>query len=63
MNVKVETLEKNTAKLIVEVSAAEFEDATVVAYNKNKNRFNIPGFRKGHAKKEVIEKMYGAQVF
>lgn len=63
MNVKVETLEKNTAKIIVEVSAAEFEDATVVAYNKNKNKFNIPGFRKGHAKKEVIEKMYGAQVF
>ncbi|MCI5793253.1 MAG: trigger factor [Lachnospiraceae bacterium] len=63
MNVKVETLEKNTAKIIVEVSAAEFEDATVVAYNKNKNKFNIPGFRKGHAKKEVIEKMYGVQVF
>ncbi len=63
MNVKVETLEKDTAKLIVEVSAAEFESATVVAYNKNKNKFNIPGFRKGHAKKEIIEKMYGAQVF
>ena len=63
MNVKVETLEKNTAKIIVEVSAAEFEDATVVADNKNKNKFNIPGFRKGHAKKEVIEKMYGVQVF
>ena len=63
MNVKVETLEKSTAKLTVEVSAAEFEDATVVAYNKNKNKFNIPGFRKGHAKKEIIEKMYGAQVF
>lgn len=63
MNVKVETLEKDTAKLTVKISAAEFESATVVAYNKNKNRFNIPGFRKGHAKKEIIEKMYGAQVF
>ena len=63
MNVKVEKLEKNTAKLLVEVSAAEFEEATVIAYNRNKNRFNIPGFRKGHAKKEVIEKMYGPQVF
>ncbi len=63
MNVKVENAEKNMAKITVEVSAEEFENAIKIAYNKNKNKFNIPGFRKGHAKKEVIEKMYGPQVF
>lgn len=63
MSVKVENLEKNTAKLTVEVSAAELDNAIDIAYKKNKNRFNIPGFRKGKVPKNVIEKMYGVQVF
>ena len=63
MSVKVENLEKNMAKLTVEVSAEEFDKATVAAYNKQKKNINIPGFRKGHAPKQMIEKMYGPSVF
>lgn len=63
MSVKVENLEHNMAKLTVEVENADFLKAIDAAYNKNKGRFNLPGFRKGHAPKEMIEKMYGPQVF
>ena len=49
MSLQVEKLEKNMAKLTVEVSAEEFDKALTAAYNKNKGRFNIPGFRKGKA--------------
>ena len=63
MSVKVENLEKNMAKLTVEVSAAELDNAIEIAYKKNKSRFNIPGFRKGKVPQAMIEKMYGAQVF
>ena len=63
MSVKVENLEKNMAKLTVEVDNAEFLKAIDVAYKKNRNKFNIPGFRKGKAPKEMIMKMYGPQVF
>ena len=63
MSVKVENLEKNMAKLTVEVSAEEFDKATVAAYNKQKKNISIPGFRKGHAPKMMIEKMYGPSVF
>lgn len=49
MSLQVEKLEKNMAKLTVEVSAEQFEKALTASYNKNKNRFNIPGFRKGKA--------------
>ncbi len=63
MSVKVEKLEKNMAKLTVEVSAEEFEKAIQAAYNKSKNRINIPGFRKGKVTRQVIEKMYGAGFF
>lgn len=63
MSVKVENLEKSIAKITVEVDAADFEKAIKKAYDKDKNRFNIPGFRKGHAPLSMIEKMFGEQVF
>ena len=51
------------AKLTVEVPAEQFEAALKTSYNKNKNKFNIPGFRKGKAPQAMIEKMYGVGVF
>ena len=63
MSCKVENLEKNMAKLTIEVSAEEFEKACEKAYQKNKNKLNIQGFRKGKAPRNVIEKMYGAAIF
>ena len=63
MSVQVEKLEKNMAKLTIEVDAAQFEDAMKKAFNKNKYKFNIPGFRKGKAPRAMIEKMYGEGIF
>ena len=63
MSLQVEKLEKNTAKLTIEVPAEKFDAAVKNAYNKSKSRFNIPGFRKGKAPFEMIKKMYGAGVF
>ena len=63
MSLQVEQLEKNMAKLTVEVPAEQFEAALKTSYNKNKNKFNIPGFRKGKAPQAMIEKMYGVGVF
>ena len=51
------------AKLTIEVDTAQFEDAMKKAFNKNKNKFNIPGFRKGKAPRAMIEKMYGEGIF
>lgn len=63
MSLQVENLEKNMAKLTVEVPAEQFDAAIKSAYNKNKGRFAIPGFRKGKAPLAMIEKMYGLEVF
>ena len=63
MSLQVEKLEKNMAKLTIEVSAEEFEKAIHRAYLKNKGKMNIQGFRKGKVPQAVIERMYGAQIF
>lgn len=63
MSLQVEKLEKNMAKLTIEVSAEEFEKAVEGAFKKNKNKISIPGFRKGKAPRKMIEQMYGKEVF
>ncbi len=62
MNVKIEKPEKNTVKLEIEVDAQVFDECMNKAFNKNKNRFNIPGFRKGKAPRNMVERYYGEQV-
>ena len=61
MSVQVENLEKNMAKLTVEVSAEELEKAIQAAYMKQKGQISLPGFRKGKVPRHMIEKMYGAE--
>lgn len=63
MSYKVENLENSMAKITIEVSAEAFEAALVKAYNKNKNKIAIPGFRKGKAPRKMIEKLYGEEIF
>lgn len=63
MSLQVEKLENNTAKLTIEVAAEEVEKAIEKAYQKSKNKFNVPGFRKGKVPRNMIEKMYGVAVF
>lgn len=63
MSLQVEKLEKNMAKLTIEVSAEEFDAAIQKAYLKNRSKMSIPGFRKGKAPRQVIEKMYGVGIF
>lgn len=63
MSLQVEKLENNTAKLTIEVPAEEFDKAIQTAYQKNKNKFNVPGFRKGKVPYAMVEKMYSAGVF
>ena len=59
MSLQVEKLEKNMAKLTIEVAAENLEKAIEKAYQKNKNRISVPGFRKGKVPRQMIEKMYG----
>lgn len=63
MSYQVEQLEKNMVKLTIEASAEEFEKAIGQAYQKNKGKINVQGFRKGKAPLAVIEKMYGSGIF
>ena len=63
MSTTVEKLEHNMVKLTVEVSAEDFDKAIEKAYQKNKNRISVPGFRKGHAPLQMIERMYGVGIF
>jgi len=63
MSLQVEKLEKNMAKLTIEVPAEELDKAIDGAYQKNKGKISLPGFRKGKAPRQMIEKMYGKEVF
>ena len=63
MSVQVENLEKNMAKLTIEVPASDLEKALQSAYKKQKNKISLPGFRKGKVPRQMIEKMYGAEIF
>ena len=63
MSVNVETLEKNLVKLTVEVPVEDVEKSIEKVYQKEKNKIQLPGFRKGKAPRKMIEKMYGADVF
>lgn len=63
MSLQVERLEHNMAKLTIEVSAEDLEKALQNAYNKQKKNISVPGFRKGKVPRQMVEKMYGAEVF
>lgn len=63
MSLQVENLEHNMVKVTIEVDAAKLDAAITKAYNKKKNQFNIPGFRKGKAPQKFIEKAYGVEIF
>lgn len=63
MNLTVENLEKNMAKLTVTVPAEDFIDGMKASYNKRKKQFNVPGFRKGKVPQNYLEKAYGPEIF
>ncbi len=63
MGVQVENLDANTAKLTVDVPAEELDKAMQEVYRKNKNKYSVPGFRKGKVPYSMIEKMYGPEMF
>ena len=63
MSFTIEKLEKNMAKITIEVAVEEFEKAVEKAYQKNKSSIQIQGFRKGKAPRKMIEQMYGKEVF
>lgn len=63
MKYTFEAQKNSTVKIKITLTASEWAEAQTNAYNKNKGRFSIPGFRKGHAPKHIIEKMYGAGIF
>jgi trigger factor len=61
MKAKVENVEKNVVQLEIEVDAAKFEEGMQKSYFKNVKKFNVPGFRKGKAPRNIIERYYGEQ--
>lgn len=63
MGLQIEKLEHNMAKLTIEVPYEEFDKAVDQAYKRNKNKINVPGFRKGKVPRQMVEKMYGKEVF
>ncbi len=63
MSLQVEKMEKNMAKLTIEVSAEDLDKAMQAAYQKAKGKISIPGFRKGKAPRRMIEQMYGKGIF
>lgn len=63
MSLSVENLEGSMAKLTITVPAEDFTKAVTAAYNKNKQKFQVPGFRKGKVPMAYIEKMYGPAIF
>ena len=63
MSLQVEKMEKNMAKLTIEVSAEELEKAIQGAYLKQRKNIAVPGFRKGKVPRAMIEKMYGVEIF
>lgn len=63
MSLQVEKLEKNMVKLTIEASTEEFNAAVEKAYQKNRGKISVQGFRKGKAPRTIIEKMYGANIF
>ncbi|MFI3176188.1 MAG: trigger factor [Eubacteriales bacterium] len=63
MSLQVEKLEKNMGKLTIEVSAEEVETAIEKAYHKNKGKMSVPGFRKGKVPRNMLEKLYGPEIF
>lgn len=63
MGLQVEKLENNMARLTIEVAAEELEKAIESAYQKNKNKISLPGFRKGKAPRKMLEQMYGKEIF
>lgn len=60
---KQENVEKNVVKLTIEIDKETFAEGMNRAYKKNVKHFNIPGFRKGHAPRKIIEQYYGEAIF
>ncbi len=63
MSNSYEKLENGMVKVRMEIAEADFEKACERAYNKQKGKISIPGFRQGKAPRNMIEKLYGKDVF